>query len=114
MNSPSTSKGFPIPGTSLQALKSLPLGKHTFDVVTNGTTAILTMPSDPHTTIVVTGVSPADLSISGVLSGISDGLLAALGALKKVLGCTPKTTTTVNVGTDGKVTSVVTETSCIS
>lgn len=88
-----------------------------FVATVHGNNTTLTSPADPNQTIVIhlpppgSGIT-ADVSVSGIIGAIGDGLMEALGALKKILSCNPVTTTTVNVGSDGKVTSIVTTTAC--
>jgi hypothetical protein len=89
-----------------------------FTAVTHGNSTTLTSANDPNQTIVVnlpppgSGTKTIDVSVSGIIDTIGNGLLEVLGALKKVLSCTPTTKTTVNVGSNGQVTSIVTETTC--
>jgi hypothetical protein len=107
------------PGAAEPVSKTIAGPKGTkFAAVTHGNSTTLTTANDPNQTIVVnlppagSGTATADVSISGILGGIGDGLLEVLGALKKVMSCTPTTKTTVNVGSNGQVTSIVTETTC--
>lgn len=88
-----------------------------FLATVHGNNTTLTSAADPNQTIILHLPPPgggvtADVSVSGVIGAIGDGLVEALGALKKILSCNPVTTTTVNVGSDGKITSVVTTTAC--
>ena len=64
-------------------------------------------------TIVVHGGHEDGVAMD-ILGGIWDAVVAVVSKLKEVLSCTPVTTTTVNVGSDGKVSSVVTTTTCVS
>jgi hypothetical protein len=110
-----------IEGTHLRVYKDIAGPRRTkFTGVVHGNSATLTSASDPNQTIVIHlpppsggGSTTTDLSISGILGVLGDGLMEALRALKGLVSCTPVTTTTVNVGSDGKVTSVVTTTSCV-
>ena len=113
--------GEKIEGTDLRVSKNVagPRGSK-YTAVFRGKSTILTSLADPHETIVITGgagggggSTTAELSVSGILGGIGDALLDALGALKKLVSCQPVTTTTVNVGSDGKITSVTTTTTCV-
>lgn len=65
-------------------------------------------------TVVATGggSGTAEISVSGALGAVWDALLEVAGKLKGLLSCTPVTTTTVNVGSNGQITSVVTQTTC--
>src|SRR6185437_13426225 len=97
----------PIEGTQLRVLKGIPgPGGSKLTAVFHGRSVTLTNSKDPNQTIVITGsgTTVSELSLGGILDGIGDGIVAALGALKKLLSCTPKQTTQVNVGSDGKVT----------
>ena len=80
----------------------------------NGTILVSTGADGDRNTIVVQGGPTDGTAELDILGGIGDGILAILGAAKKLLGCTMTTTTTVNVGADGKVSSVVTTTTCAS
>lgn len=85
-------------------------GGHNFQAIR--TPNHLTLTSETGDTILVTGPGVRDFSVSGVLGSVGDALLGVLGAAKKLLTCTPISITTVNVGSDGRITSVKIENTC--
>jgi hypothetical protein len=78
-------------------------------------------PDGAHLTMIVNGGGGggagtggfAEFSIGGALGGLWDTVVEAAGKLKSLLSCTPVQTTTVNVGADGKITSVTISNSCV-
>lgn len=102
-------KGF----DQLQVSKTLVTpGGHHFQAIM--TADHMTLTSEAGDTILVTGPGVREFSISGLVGAVGDGLLGVLGAAKKLLGCTPTSTTTVNVGSDGKVTSIQVIQTCVA
>ncbi len=109
-----------IEGTHLRISKTIAGPKGTkFTAVYHGNTTTLINAADLSQSIVITappagggGAVTADVSISGVLGSIGDGLMEVLGALKKLVSCTPTQTTQINMGSDGKISSVVITQTC--
>jgi hypothetical protein len=97
--------------TTLEVPESFttPGGNELSAVTTPGRATLTNASGD---TIVVTGPTTIDVTVSAVLGAIGDAVVSALKDLGGILSCTPTTITEVNLGSDGKVTSVHTTTTC--
>jgi len=80
--------------------------------IANGAFLVSTSADGDGNTIVVQGDTGGTAEFPDILGAVGDGVMGILKAAKDLLGCKMTTTTTVNVGPDGKITSVVTTTTC--
>jgi hypothetical protein len=93
------------------AIVTSPAGRK-FDTTTQGTNVTLRhTDATIGTTVVV--VQGGSTTTSALLAGIGDAIGDALLALVKVMTCQMQTTTTVEVGSDGKISKVITTTTCV-
>jgi hypothetical protein len=74
-------------------------------ILTGGTLGTITVLGDPKVL--------EEFSIGGALNGLLGGVGDALVALKKVLSCTPVTTTTVTTKPNGVIDKIETTTTCV-
>jgi hypothetical protein len=99
-----------VDGLKVTDIITSPQGNQFQGIMTGDDRLVLT--SAAVGTVVVTGPGVIDVSVSGVLGSIGDAILDALAKIKSIISCTPITTTTVNVGSNGQVTSITTTTTC--
>ncbi len=79
----------------------------------HGTVLVGTDTGGSKITVVVQGGPSGGVS-ENIIGDIWDAVTAVAGKIKGLLSCTPVQTTTVTVGPDGKVTSIVTTNTCVA
>jgi hypothetical protein len=96
---------------SIPAIVTSPTGRK-FDTTTQGKNVTLRH-TDAKTGTTIVVVQGGATTAVPLLGGIADAIGDALMALVKVMTCKMETTTTVEVGSDGRVSKVTTTTKCV-